>query len=96
MNTDKEYHCELTAHLAAQEHPMPCPPKYDHGYVTSDMRMRDFGIEANRALATKQAARQPARQRIVIKWESVLVGIAWASFWGAVIYTAVQQFKGAH
>ena len=45
MNNDDTYHDELTAHLAAQAHPQPCPPRYDHGYIRrDDMRLRDFGL----------------------------------------------------
>lgn len=47
MNNDDTYHDELTAHLAACEHPQPHPKRYDHGYIKyDDMRLRDFGLAA--------------------------------------------------
>jgi len=27
------YHEELAKHLDAQAHPLPCPKRYDHGYI---------------------------------------------------------------
>lgn len=51
MNNQDTYHDELTAHLAAQEQPLPHPKRYDHGYTVQDMRLRDFG------LATQQPAK---------------------------------------
>lgn len=53
MNDKDNFHDELTAHLAAQQHPMPYPPKYDHGYVRRDMFIpeptkpfKDDGLDA--------------------------------------------------
>lgn len=53
MNDKDNFHDELTAHLAVQEHPMPCPPKYDHGYARRDMFIpeptkpfKDDGLDA--------------------------------------------------
>ncbi len=53
MNNDDTYHDELTAHLAAQEHPQPHPKRYDHGYTVQDMRLRDFGLQRPAPAARK-------------------------------------------
>lgn len=50
MNTDHEYHDELTAYLAMQEHPRPHPNKCYMGYIKHNaapaVESKDDGLDA--------------------------------------------------
>lgn len=89
MNTGNEFNDELAAHLAGQQHPMPCPPKFDHGYIR-------VNADEIPALHRKKhpgpiTMHEPPKPRI--KWASLCIWIAWASFWGTVAYNAFNGFS---
>lgn len=82
MNNDDTYHDELTAHLAAQEHPQPHPKRYDHGYIKyDDMRLRDFGV----------ARPAPARKHPgpITMHEPRVDWVGWALFAGGMLAAGV-------
>lgn len=84
MNNDT-YHDDLTAHLAAQEHPQPHPKRYDHGYISHDMRLRDFG------LATPEAPQKPVRKSPgpITMHEPRVDWLGWVMFATGVLSAAV-------
>ncbi|HET8695571.1 MAG TPA: hypothetical protein VFM33_12935 [Aquabacterium sp.] len=85
MNNDDAFHDELTAHLAAQEHPQPHPKRYDHGYIKyDDMRLRDFG------LAKPNPAKNPGP---ITMHEPSTDWLGWALLIGAVVLS-VGGFAG--
>lgn len=104
MNNDDTYHDELTAHLAAQEHPQPHPKRYDHGYIKyDDMRLRDFGVQRPAPLRKTHCAdcnrtqcKGPCSRKSpgpITMHEPRVDWLAWAMLAGVVV-SAVGSFYG--
>lgn len=88
MNNNDTYHDELTAHLAAQEHPQPHPKRYDHGYMRNDPVMvttidgKQFTVEEWAKIKAAPARKPPGpitMQEPRVDW------MGWAMFAGGLL-----------